>query len=87
MTGRGYDIASFSPEGRTRLIEVKTTNGWERTPFYVTRNELAVANERPDEWRLLRLWNFVREPRAFVVPPPLDAHVTLIATNYEARFL
>jgi hypothetical protein len=28
--GAGYDIASFGPDGRARLIEVKTTNGWER---------------------------------------------------------
>jgi hypothetical protein len=25
--GAGYDIASFRPDGQTRLIEVKTTNG------------------------------------------------------------
>ena len=84
--GAGYDIASFSPEGRTRLIEVKTTNGWERTPFHLTRNELAVANERSREWCLLRLWNFAREPRAFELRPPLDAHVSLCPTIYEARF-
>ena len=84
--GAGYDVASFSPEGRTRMIEVKTTNGWDRTPFHITRNELAVADERPDEWCLLRLWNFAREPRAFELHPPLDAHVTLIATSYQARF-
>ena len=34
--GAGYDIASFAPDGRARLIEVKTTNGWERTPFHIT---------------------------------------------------
>ena len=84
--GAGYDIASFSPDGRTRLIEVKTTNGWERTPFYISRNELAVAVDRPTEWCLVRLWNFAREPRAFELHPPLDAHVTLIATSYEANF-
>lgn len=84
--GAGYDIGSFSPEGDTRLIEVKTTNGWDRTPFYITRNEIAVADRRPDEWCLLRLWNFVRGPRAFELRPPLAAHVSLIATGYEARF-
>ena len=84
--GAGYDIESYSPEGRTRLIEVKTTNGWERTPFHITRNELAVAENRSTEWCLLRLWNFAREPRGFELRPPLDAHVTLIATGYEARF-
>ena len=84
--GAGYDIASFYPEGRPRLIEVKTTNGWKRTPFHITRNELAVAENRPHEWCLLRLWNFARQPRAFELRPPLNTHVTLIATSYEARF-
>lgn len=84
--GAGYDIASFSPEGRTRLVEVKTTNGWECTPFHITRNELEVADERQNEWCLLRLWNFVRGPRAFELRPPLDTHVALIAISYEARF-
>ncbi len=65
---------------------MKTTNGWEYTPFQITRNELKVARARQDEWRLMRLWNFVQEPRAFELDPPLDAHVTLIATDYEARF-
>ena len=84
--GAGYDIQSYSPKGQTRLIEVKTTNGWEQTPFHITRNELAVAENRPTEWCLLRLWNFARKPRAFELRPPLHAHVTLIATSYEARF-
>ena len=61
--GAGYDVASFSPEGQTRLIEVKTTNGWARTPFHISRNEVVVAEERPADWRLLRLWNFARMPR------------------------
>jgi hypothetical protein len=84
--GAGYDIASFAPDGRTRLIEVKTTNGWERTPFHITRNELAVAEERPSEWRLFRLWNFGREPKAFELHPPLGAHVSLTATSFQASF-
>ncbi len=41
--GAGYDIASFERDGRARLIEVKTTRGWERTPFHITCNELAVV--------------------------------------------
>lgn len=84
--GAGYDIASFSVDGRPRLIEVKTTNGWERTPFQVTRNELAVAEERRTEWCLFRLWNFSREPKAFELYPPLDAHVSLTAMTFQASF-
>lgn len=85
--GAGYDIRSFDTDGSDRLIEVKTTNGWERTPFHITRNELAVAEAHHEEWRLVRLWNFTREPRAFELCPPLEAHVSLMATSYQASFL
>jgi hypothetical protein len=85
--GAGYDIRSFETDGSDRLIEVKTTNGWERTPFHITRNELAVAEAHRDDWRLVRLWNFAREPRAFELRPPLEAHVSLMATSYQASFL
>ena len=84
--GAGYDIASFTPSGAPRLIEVKTTNGWERTPFYISRNELEVANARRQEWSLVRLYDFSREARAFEIRPPLEAHVSLMATQYQASF-
>jgi hypothetical protein len=50
---------------------VKTTNGWERTPLHISRNELAVADERREEWRLFRLWNLARTPKAFELRPRL----------------
>ncbi len=84
--GVGYDISSFTTEGRERLIEVKTTNGWERTPFHISRNELEVAEERRDDWYLFRLYNFARVPKAFELRPPLDAHVSLTATSFQADF-
>ena len=85
--GAGYDIRSFDTDGADRLIEVKTTNGWERTPFHITRNELSVAEVHREGWRLVRLWNFAREPRAFELRPPLEAHVSLMATSYQASLL
>jgi hypothetical protein len=84
--GAGYDIASFTSDGRERLIEVKTTNGWERTPFYISKNELEVAKERKETWFLFRVYEFAREPKAFELRPPLEAHVSLTATNYQASF-
>lgn len=84
--GAGYDILSFDTDGSDRLIEVKTTKGWERTPFHITRNELAVAEAYRDDWRLVRLWNFARKPQAFELRPPLEAHVSLIATSFQASF-
>ena len=82
--GFGYDIASFEPDGRERLIEVKTTNGWERSPFHITRNELAVADARRDDWHLVRVWDFARHPRAFALRPPLEAYAELTATTFLA---
>lgn len=84
--GLGYDILSFEPDGRERLIEVKTTNGWERTPFHISRNEFQVSEERKADWHLLRLWNFARDPRAFFIQPPLDRHLALTPTSYLASF-
>lgn len=39
--GAGYDVHSFDPSGADRLLEVKTTYGGNRTPFFLTRNERA----------------------------------------------
>ncbi|WP_318012891.1 MULTISPECIES: protein NO VEIN domain-containing protein [unclassified Mesorhizobium] len=65
---------------------MKTTNGWERTPFHITRNELAASDRHRNDWLLMRLWNFAREPRAFELSPPLEAHVSLMASVYRASF-
>ena len=84
--GAGYDIFSFTPKGCVRLIEVKTTNGWERTPFHISRNELDVAEANRCKWRLFRLWDFSRQPKAFKLRPPLEAHVDLIPESFRATF-
>lgn len=84
--GAGYDILSFEPDGAPRRIEVKTTNGWDRTPFHISRTELAAADEWRTEWSLVRLWNFSREPKAFELRPPLDRHVSLTAESFRADF-
>ncbi len=84
--GAGFDIASFEPSGKPRMIEVKTTNGWDRTPFHISRNELAVADQNRDSWHLVRLWNFARSPKAFSIRPPLQSHVALTPTSFLASF-
>ena len=44
-----------SSTGRCRLLEAKTTNGSERTPFHITRNELAVDEANHAKWHHFRL--------------------------------
>jgi hypothetical protein len=70
--GAGYDILSFDVYGKERLIEVKTTVGIDVTPFYITRNELSLASERPDAFRLCRVFDFSTGPRMFELTPPLE---------------
>lgn len=84
--GAGYDIASFELSGSERLIEVKTTTGTDRTPFFLTRNEEALSRERPDAFRLYRLYDFRRAPRVFTLKPPLGDHVVLETETWRAGF-
>jgi hypothetical protein len=82
--GAGYDIRSFDLDGSERLIEVKTTNGPAKTPFFLSENERAFSDERPDAFRLLRLYSFVAKPSAFELRPPLTKRFALNPTNYRA---
>lgn len=84
--GAGYDILSFDVLGKERLLEVKTTVGADVTPFYITRNELSLASERPDAFRLCRVFDFSAHPRMFELSPPLEKFVHLSPLNYEASF-
>ena len=84
--GAGYDIRSFDPAGRERLIEVKATRGGPATDFFLTRTEREVSVERPDAWRLYRLHNLAAAPGLFQLKPPLKAAVTLTAETWRAGF-
>jgi len=84
--GSGYDILSFNLGGHERLIEVKTTNGSARTPFFLTRNECGLATERPEDWRIYRVHLFARSPRIFTIAPPLENSVKLTPETWRAFF-
>ncbi len=84
--GAGYDILSFDVSGDEQFLEVKTTSGHRTTPFYLSENERSLSVERPDEFRLVRLYNFARTPKAFQLAPPLEESVSLHPLNYRASF-
>jgi hypothetical protein len=85
--GAGFDILSFSPSGEERLLEVKTTTGHQMTPFWITENERLLSAERPDAFRLVRLYDFAREAKAFELVPPLEESVVLRPATYRAGFV
>lgn len=84
--GAGYDVLSFDTSGRECLIEVKTTNGAARTPFFLSRNECELANERPTDWRIYRVHLFAKNPRIFTIVPPLAGAVNLRPETWRASF-
>ncbi len=84
--GAGYDVLSFNAAGRERLIEVKTTNGAARTPFFLSRNECSLATERPADWQIYRVHLFANGPRIFTIAPPLETAVRLTTETWRASF-
>ena len=84
--GAGYDVLSFSPGASERLIEVKTTNGAARTPFFLTRNERELSRDRPEDWCVYRVHLFAKGPRIFTLSPPLEAAVNLRPETWRASF-
>lgn len=84
--GLGYDILSFESDGSEKFIEVKTTAFGERTPFFVSANELKFARSRPEEFRLYRLFDFRQVPRLFELAGPIERHCALDASTYRASF-
>jgi hypothetical protein len=82
--GDGYDILSFDKSGSERLIEVKTTKYASETPFFVSRNELAVSNAYRSQYHLYRLFDFRDAPRLFMLNGALGATCRLSASTYMA---
>ena len=86
--GYGFDILSFDGTGdeadRERWLEIKTTNGPRATPFFITSNELRVSKECPHVFRIVRLYDFRRQVRAYRLEPPLEEKVRLSPTIYRA---
>jgi hypothetical protein len=80
----GFDVLSFDSKGEERLIEVKTTNGAAQTPFFLTRNEIAVAEERSAHWHLYRVHLFAQQPRIFTARPPLDQALAMSPEVWRA---
>jgi len=84
--GAGYDILSFEPDGRERLIEVKTTNGAARTPFFLSENECQRASASAQSWRLYRVHSFAQKPRIFQIAPPLNKMLHVRPDTWRASF-
>ena len=84
--GAGFDILSFDTDGSERLLEVKTTVGHQTTPFFISSNEMQLSESKPKEFRLVRLYDFSKKPKAFELKPPLSESVFLKTAVFKAYF-
>lgn len=84
--GAGYDILSFTDRGDKKFVEVKTTVGNSRTPFFVSRNEYQFCKHNGDDYRLVRLFDFRKGVRGFELSGHLEKYVSLSTESYRAQF-
>jgi hypothetical protein len=66
------------------LLEVKTTCGNERTPFWLTKRECDVAAEKRDIYRVPRVYHVRNEVRMYDIVPPLEMRLLLTPTVFLA---
>ncbi len=84
--GAGYDILSFDDRGEKKYVEVKTTLGSNRTPFYVSRNEMAFCKKNASQFNLVRLYDFRKAVKGFELRGDLEKHVNLSTEVFRAEF-
>lgn len=68
----GFDVLSFEPDGRERLVEVKTTAFGRDTPFYLSRNQVEVSRRESGRYHLHRLFRFRADPKLFSLSGALE---------------
>jgi hypothetical protein len=69
--GLGYDILSYTKDGKEKYIEVKSTRGDYRGAFYITASELKKSMQSSDQFYLYRLFamNEVTKTGMLIVRP------------------
>jgi len=64
---------------------VKTTAYGQDTPFFVSRNELAVSREHDTSYHLYRVFTFRKSPKLYLWQGALDRGFALDPETYKAR--
>jgi len=85
--GLGYDILSYNLNGTKKFIEVKTTQGHEKTDFFVTQNELQ-RSITEKEFYLYRVYNFSDKNNCgdlYIKQGILTSNFTLTPNEYKAK--
>ena len=82
--GLGFDILSFEIDGRERLVEVKTTRFGAMTPFFASKNEVEMSDERSAEYHVYRLFDFDKSTRLFTLGGSMRSTCDLEPAQFRA---
>lgn len=66
----GCDVVGFGLDERPRLIVVKTTLSGEVSPFGLSHAEFALAESRPEAFRIRRVYDLLGDARFYRIKPP-----------------
>jgi hypothetical protein len=83
--GAGFDVRSFEESGADKFIEVKTTAYGKQTPFFISRNEIAVSDYHGPRYHLFRLFTFRDDPRFYSLTGSVAQQCLLEAVQFSAR--
>lgn len=83
----GFDIASFQPDGRSKRIEVKTTQGPASTPFYISLNEVRASRDAADSFSIYRVFDLRPDSQSvsfFELPGDVELSCGLVPVSFRA---
>ena len=86
--GAGFDIQSWTCDGRRKFVEVKTTTGPKETDFFISANEVAFAQEHLSDYELIRIFDFDRttgHASFYRVSGAVTNSMNLTPTTFRAR--
>jgi hypothetical protein len=83
--GLGFDILSYELSGAERFVEVKTTKYGAETPFFLSRSEVEVSGQSPDQYHLYRVFDFRAHRRLFTLNGSLKRTCALDPYTYLGR--
>jgi len=71
-------------DDRERLIEVKTTSFGAMTPFFGSKRQVAVSDERAQAFRLYRMFEFREVPTIFILSISLRESCGIDTVQFRA---
>jgi hypothetical protein len=84
----GYDIRSFTSDGTTKFIEVKSTKGTSSSPFFISPNEVEFSKRNSDNYYLYRVFELDvsnKSAKVYVIHGDLSKQLDLRPTQFIAE--